>query len=78
MTNAFSDFNKSITVFQSGLRWTGYCAELDITGFGIDRVSAYQNTEKMMNLWVANCIKNGNLEEEVVKLGFKKEPMNGK
>lgn len=68
---------KSITVFQTGLRWTGYCAELDITSYGIDGVAAYKNTEKMMNMWISNCVAKDMLEKELLLLGFKKEQVNG-
>lgn len=77
MTNAFSNMENSIKIWKSGLRWTGYCAELDITSYGIDGPSAYKATQKSMNLWTEKCIKNGILEKELLELGFKKESING-
>ena len=75
-TNAFSNFDHSLQVWQSGMRWTGYCPELDITAFGLDKVTAYQNTEKMMNIWIATQIRLEKLEKSILDLGYVKEEVN--
>ena len=76
LTNSFSNFERSIMVFQTGLRWTGYCAELDITGYGIDKIDAYRKTEKEMNLWIAKSVKDNKIEKNIIDLGFTKQEIH--